>query len=205
MTEIVFAETQGADDAPLIFTFHGTGGSEAQFHDFAQSLIPGAHVISPRGTVSENGAARYFKRTGEGVYDMDDLQERTFEMTAFLVQHKERIGAERVFGLGYSNGANILINVMLDHPGIFTDAMLLHPLIPWSPAPQPGLMGRRILVTAGKQDPICPPDQTDALIAYLKAQNAEVTEHWQGKGHNITQSEVDAMTSFAAQKIPDLM
>ena len=77
MTDLVFAETQGTAGAPLVFTFHGTGGSERQFHDFAQSLIPGAHVISPRGTVNEHGALRYFKRTGEGVYDMDDLRERT--------------------------------------------------------------------------------------------------------------------------------
>ena len=198
MTDLVFAETKGTAGAPLIFTFHGTGGSERQFHDFAQSLIPGAHVISPRGTVNEHGALRYFKRTGEGVYDMDDLRERTQDMARFLSDHKTRLGADRVVGLGYSNGANILMNVMLEHPDIFTDAMLLHPLIPWSPAPQPGLAQSRILITAGEMDPICPAQQTRALIAYLEQQGADVRADWHSGGHNIMQNEVDAMTDFCA-------
>lgn len=198
MTDLVFAETQGTAGAPLVFTFHGTGGSERQFHDFAQSLIPGAHVISSRGTVNEHGALRYFKRTGEGVYDMDDLRERTQDMARFLSDHKTRLGADRVVGLGYSNGANILMNVMLEHPDIFTDAMMLHPLIPWSPAPQPGLAQSRILITAGEMDPICPAQQTRALIAYLEQQGADVRADWHSGGHNIMQNEVDAITDFCA-------
>ena len=59
--------TSGAEGAPLIFTFHGTGGDEHQFHGLASQLVPGAHVVSPRGDVSEMGANRYFRRTGEGV------------------------------------------------------------------------------------------------------------------------------------------
>lgn len=57
MTEAsyTYAETEGAPGAPLVFTFHGTGGTEQQFHRFASDLVPGAHVISPRG-VSRNMA-----------------------------------------------------------------------------------------------------------------------------------------------------
>ena len=29
-------------DAPLVFTFHGTGGDETQFFGFAQQVLPGA-------------------------------------------------------------------------------------------------------------------------------------------------------------------
>ena len=32
---------------------NGTGGTEHQFHGFAERLIPGAHVVSPRGDVLE--------------------------------------------------------------------------------------------------------------------------------------------------------
>lgn len=76
LTEYTHAETNGAPGAPLIFTFHGTGGDETQFHGLARQLIAEAHVVSPRGDVSEHGMARYFRRTGEGVYDMDDLATR---------------------------------------------------------------------------------------------------------------------------------
>ena len=67
-------------DAPLVFTFHGTGGDEHQFPGLINRILPEAGIVSPRGDVSEYGAARFFKRTGEGVYDMADLAERTAKM-----------------------------------------------------------------------------------------------------------------------------
>lgn len=189
------ARTEGTTDT-LIFTFHGTGGSEAQFHDFASGVLPGAHVVSPRGDVNEMGALRYFSRTGEGVYDMDDLARRTDAMADFLAAEVARIGTARVIGLGYSNGANIIASVMLSRPEIVAEAVLLHPLIPWSPDPVPGLSGRRVLITAGERDPICPPETTRALADYLAGEGVDVTEHWHPGGHDIARSEVDAIAAF---------
>ncbi len=199
MTELVFAETEGAPGAPLVFTFHGTGGSERQFHDFPRQVIPEAHVISPRGDVSEGGALRFFRRTGEGVYDMEDLSARTDAMTRFLAAAKARVGARRVIGLGYSNGANILAAVAMRSPDIFTDIALMHPLIPWTPAPQPELSGTRILVTAGERDPICPAPQTEALLDWLRAQDTEPETLWHPGGHEIVQAEVEALARFLAE------
>ncbi len=39
-------------------------------------------ALLPRGDVSEFGANRFFRRTGEGVYDMDDLHLRTEKCSA---------------------------------------------------------------------------------------------------------------------------
>ena len=192
------ARTEGAPGAPLFLTFHGTGGTETQFHDFAGEVLPGAHVTSPRGDVSEHGALRYFRRTGEGVYDMDDLATRTAAMAGFIKDEVSRTNAPRVLGMGYSNGANILASVALTQPDLVDDLILLHPLIPWTPAPQPGLKGRRILVTAGEMDPICPAPMTRALIAYLTAQGAEVTQLWHPGGHEIRPQEVDAIRAFVS-------
>lgn len=192
------ARTEGATGAPLFLTFHGTGGTEAQFHDFAGEVLPGAHVTSPRGDVSEHGALRYFRRTGEGVYDMDDLSARTAAMAGFIKDEVSLTNAPRVLGIGYSNGANILASVALTQPKLVDDLILLHPLIPWTPAPQPGLRGRRILVTAGEMDPICPAPMTRALIDYLIAQGAEVTQLWHPGGHEIRPEEVDAIRAFVS-------
>jgi phospholipase/carboxylesterase len=192
----VAKRTKGTAGAPLFLTFHGTGGHENQFHGFAESLMPGAHVTSPRGDVSEFGALRYFKRTGEGVYDMDDLAARTEAMAAFIRNEKAETGASRVIGLGYSNGANILAAVALQHPDLVDDLVLMHPLIPWSPAPQAGLQDRRVLITAGERDPICPAPLTKALEKYLTDQGAKVTTHWHPGGHEIVDSEIRAIQSF---------
>ena len=74
----------GAEGKPVFFVFHGTGGDENQFFEFGADLKPEATIVSPRGDVSEFGAARFFKRTGEGVYDMADLARATDKMAAFV-------------------------------------------------------------------------------------------------------------------------
>ncbi|MEO1678923.1 MAG: alpha/beta hydrolase [Pseudomonadota bacterium] len=193
-----FKRTEGAPGAPLLLTFHGTGGDETQFHGLAQELMPRAHVISPRGDVSEGGHARFFRRTGMGVYDMDDLARATKKMAGFLEDARAETGASRVIAMGYSNGANIIAATALERPELVDEYILMHPLIPWKPAPQPGLAGKRVLVTGGKRDPITPAIQTEALSDYLAAQGAEVMLAWHEGGHEITQNELAAVQSFLA-------
>jgi phospholipase/carboxylesterase len=180
-------------NAATFYVFHGTGADENQFFELARQLRPDASVIAPRGDVSEGGALRYFRRTGEGVYDMDDLAKRTKAMAAFVAATK---GEGPVIGVGYSNGANILASVMLDAPGLFDQAVLMHPLIPFTPPPVPGLAGRKILITAGERDPICPAPQTQALESYLKAQGAEAQTFWHSGGHEVRNEELHAIVQF---------
>ncbi|MER8644899.1 alpha/beta hydrolase [Mesorhizobium sp. M1252] len=182
----------GSPGGPLLFVFHGTGADESQLLSLGRDLAPQATIVSPRGDVSEHGAARFFRRTGEGVYDMDDLARATGKMAGFI---KAQVAAARpssVLGLGYSNGANILASVVFAAPELFDAAVLLHPLIPFEPQVQGSLAGRRILVTAGKRDPICPPNLTSRLEAYLRADSADVTVEWHDGGHEIRPNEIEA-------------
>jgi phospholipase/carboxylesterase len=182
--------------APLFFVFHGTGGDEHQFFGLAQELRPDAHVIAPRGDVTEHGALRYFRRKAEGVYDMEDLVERTAKMADFIRERRTALGAPRVLTLGYSNGANILAAVMLHAPELVDDAVLLHPLIPWVPAPQPGLQGKRVLITAGRRDPLCAPGLTHAFADYAAAQGAAMELVWHDGGHELRPGEIEAASRF---------
>ena len=74
----------GSPGGPLLFVFHGTGGDENQLVSLGRELLPSATIVSPRGDVSEHGAGRFFRRTGEGVYDMDDLARATGKMAGFM-------------------------------------------------------------------------------------------------------------------------
>ncbi|MEO0851566.1 MAG: alpha/beta hydrolase [Pseudomonadota bacterium] len=188
--------TAPAPGKPLIFAFHGTGGDEHQFAGLVLQLFPGAGLVSPRGDVSEMGANRFFKRTGEGVYDMEDLAERTEAMAAFVAAHKAENPGTPIYGFGYSNGANILASVMLRHPDLFDRVGLLHPLIPWTPEPVPGLRDKPVLVTAGRRDPITPWAQSEKLIDWLAAQGAKVATAVHDGGHELQQAEVDALVDL---------
>ena len=83
----VFPAEGPATGAPLVFAFHGTGGTEMQFVPLVRELVPGATIVAPRGDVSEQGALRFFRRVAEGRYDMDDLATRTAAMAAFVEAH----------------------------------------------------------------------------------------------------------------------
>jgi phospholipase/carboxylesterase len=192
---VIAARSEGKAGAPLLLTFHGTGGTERQFHALGEGLLPGAHVVSPRGEVSEGGHLRFFRRHAEGRYDMEDLARRTEAMAAFIEGERARTGAPRVLGLGYSNGANILASVLLARPEAVDGAVLLHPLIPFA-LPEVDLRGRRVLIAAGRRDPICPPEATEALAGGLRGRGAEVTLVWHDGGHGIGRGEIEAAAAF---------
>jgi phospholipase/carboxylesterase len=185
--------------APLVFAFHGTGGDEHQFTGLVAQILPRAGIVAPRGDVSEHGADRFFRRTGESVYDMEDLARRTASMTGFIRAHRDAHPGAAAYAIGYSNGANILASVLFGAPELFDRVVLMHPLIPWEPAPNAGIAGREVLITAGRHDPICPLPLTEALCRHLEGQGARVENALHDGGHEIRQAELDAVTAFLAR------
>jgi len=191
-----YAELAAPKGAPLLFLLHGTGGNETDLVDLGHQVMPDAHLISPRGDVLEAGMPRFFKRLGMGVYDMDDLAQATAKMATFIREQIDAIQPRSVAALGYSNGANILASVLFDMPALIDRAVLMHPLVPFVPKAQPGLAGRRVLITAGRRDGIAPMDLTERLAEYFTLQGANVDVAWHEGGHEIRQTELTAAHDF---------
>ena len=198
MADYIYREAKGASSgSPLFLVFHGTGGDENQFFELAGQLLPGSRIIAPRGDVSEGGALRYFRRTGEGVYDMADLARRTEAMAAFVAARKAE-GTGPVLGLGYSNGANILASVQFASPDLFDATVLMHPLIPFAP-PAVDFTGRQVLITAGRRDPMAPAPVTESLSQFFTVQGAEVETLWHEGGHELRPEELRRAQEFLAR------
>lgn len=191
----------GGAPAPLILAFHGTGGDEHQFAGLSGELFPQAALLNPRGDVSEGGALRFFRRTGEGIYDMADLSARTQRMTAFIEDQIKRFTPSKVFAYGYSNGANILASVAFQRPDLFSAVALLHPLIPFTPKENAALSGLPVLMTAGRHDPICPAPLTQSLADWFTGQKAAVELMWHEGGHELRQGEIQALAAFASAQL----
>ena len=60
------AEVPAAPGAPLFFLFHGTDGNETNLLGLGQRLLHDAHLVAPRGDVSEGGALRFTKLLAAG-------------------------------------------------------------------------------------------------------------------------------------------
>ena len=97
-----------------LLLLHGTGGNEQDLIPMGQELLPGAALLSPRGRILENGMPRFFRRLAEGVFDQEDLRERTDELARFVTDASRvyRIQNDRVIAVGYSNGANIAASLL---------------------------------------------------------------------------------------------
>ena len=198
ISSYIHTVSPGKPGGALLFLFHGTGGDESQFVGLGRELEPDATLVAPRGDVSEHGAARYFRRTAEGVYDMEDLARASSKMAGFVRAHVERTRPARVIGLGYSNGANILAATMFHSPTLFHAAVLMHPLIPFAPKVDGNLNAARALITAGRRDPICPPGLTSRLDAELRTLGCDVQLEWHDGGHEIRPNEIAAAKRFVA-------
>jgi phospholipase/carboxylesterase len=179
---------------------HGTGDNEAAFAGIARPIAPEAAVLSVRGNVSENGLARFFRRTAAGVYDMDDLARRTAQLIAFLDAAADhyRLAREGLVGIGYSNGANILASMLFAEARVVAAAALLHPLIPFTPPANPALRGKPVLITGGERDPICPLELTRRLAAWFEGQGAATRLVLHPGGHELAPGEIPAIRDLVA-------
>ena len=94
---------------------HGTGGNEEDLIPVGKVLAPGAAVLSPRGNELENGMPRFFRRFSEGVFDLEDLKFRSKELADFVKNASVKYGFDMssVVLVGYSNGANIAVSMLL--------------------------------------------------------------------------------------------
>jgi predicted esterase len=179
--------------APVLL-LHGTGGNEDDLLSLGHALAPGAPLLSPRGQVLENGMPRFFRRYAEGVFDLEDLKHRAQQLAQFVAEARKayELGELPPIAVGFSNGANIAAALLLLHPGTLGGGLLLRPMVPLVPDPLPVLQDVRVLIAAGRYDPIVSPQQSQALADLLARAGAEVTLHWSQAGHDLAPDDLQA-------------
>ena len=130
-----FLPAEDKTSAETLVVLHGTGGDETDLIGIGQAVAPGAAILSPRGNVLENGAPRFFKRLAEGVFDPKEVRSRGEELARFIrtAISKYGLNPERIFALGYSNGANIASTVMFIEPALFRGAIMFRPMMVFEP------------------------------------------------------------------------
>jgi len=181
----------GASDRTLLL-LHGTGGNEHDLIPLGRELDPNAALLSPRGKILENGMPRFFRRLAEGVFDVEDLKQRTNELADFVAAAvwQYRLAADRVVAVGYSNGANIVTSMLLLRPEILRTAILFRTMVPLVPDNLPDLSSVRVWIGAGDQDPIIPASETQRLATLFRRGGADVTIRFAHATHGLTNDEV---------------
>ncbi|PSB60282.1 hypothetical protein C7B79_26285 [Chroococcidiopsis cubana CCALA 043] len=128
------------------------------------------------------------------MFDLEDLKFRTHELANFVATAADSYGFEpdRVVAVGYSNGANIAVSMLLLRPYTLSAAVLFRPMVPLEPSQLPSLTGIPIFIAAGRNDSIVSPEETERLVKILQTAGADVTLTWHPGGHALSGEDVQA-------------
>lgn len=183
-----------------LLLLHGTGGSEHDLIPLGREIDPEASLLSPRGKILENGNPRFFRRLAEGVFDLEDLRERTHELADFVISAARQYKFDRsqVVAVGYSNGANIAASMLLLRPEILSAAILFRAMLPLVPDTRPNLSSRSVLIAAGSFDEIIPASSTKELAELLRVAGADVTIRSFEAGHGLINADFETARNWLA-------
>jgi phospholipase/carboxylesterase len=183
------------NSAFTLLLLHGTGGNEDDLLGLGRELDPYAGLLSPRGKILEAGRIpRFFRRLAEGVFDVEDLVFRTFELAEFVEKASKiyEFDVNKVIAVGYSNGANIAASMLLLKPQAISGAVLFRAMVPLVPDNLADLSEKHILLLSGLSDPIATRQEAESLYELFNQAHAIVDLQWQNSGHELIQDDIRA-------------
>ncbi len=190
---------EGAADTPVLLLLHGTGGTEHDLIPLVEELAPGAGYLAPRGPVQEHGMNRWFRRFGEGNFDVDDVVRRSGELAGFLEWARAHygIGDRQLVAVGFSNGANIGLATTLLHPEAVSTTVAFSGMYPLDDrSVEADLSGSSIALFNGRADAMAPIDSVVRLGSVLESRGAAVDRNVREGGHGIHPSEIGAAAAW---------
>jgi phospholipase/carboxylesterase len=194
----------GEADAPVLLMLHGTGGNEHEIAALAAELHPGAGVLAPRGQVQEHGMLRWFRRHGEGNFDVDDVIARATDLAGFIEAARKHYGlaGRPVIAVGFSNGANIALATAILHPKALDRVIAFSGMYPFADRESAAdLTGSSFLILNGETDPMAPLTSVNTLITALRQNGATAEQVLRPGGHGIAQTDLAAAKEWLTKAL----
>lgn len=204
VTEWPHLYNPGEADAPVLLMLHGTGGNEHEIASLAAELHRRAGVLAPRGPVQEHGMLRWFRRHGEGVFDVDDVISRASDLAGFLEAAREHysLAGRPVVAVGFSNGANIALATAMLHPQALDRVIAFSGMYPFGNRESSvDLKGSRLLALNGEADAMAPLTSVNTLITALRQNGANAEQVLRPGGHGIAQTDLAAAKEWLARAL----
>lgn len=194
----------GVAGAPVLIMLHGTGGNEVEIMGLVEHLYPDATVLAPRGRVTEQGMNRWFRRMGEGNFDVDDVILRAGELAEFIAVARVHYDIEGLplIAVGFSNGANIALATALLHPTTVSKVVALSGMYPFGDRePLAEVPSVELLLLNGADDHMAPAASVRQLEAIATAHGATVSRQERAGGHGIDAAELATAREWIAAKL----
>lgn len=170
-----------------LLLLHGTGGNEYDLLQIANIIDNTANILSFRGNINENGMNRFFKRFGVGSYDLDSYVHETNNLKDEILKQVSNynLDIENITVIGFSNGANIALGLIQEHPELLKNYALLSPDYINSKKGFKNQNNTNIFISTAENDPYVNFDNMIKLEELLKENNANVKK-FLINGHQIT-------------------
>lgn len=183
-------------DGTAVVLLHGTGGNETSLLPFGARLAPNAVLLSPRGRSADEGYPRFFRRLTAVTFDQKDIVNEAEAFASFMEGANAAYGLdpEKTLFVGYSNGANMIGAVMLLHPGVIRNAVLLRGMNVLEDVPATDLPGANVLMVSGQSDPYG--RFAGDLERHLKARGASVEHELLAAGHDIGSADAQLAKAY---------
>ncbi|TIS54592.1 alpha/beta hydrolase [Mesorhizobium sp.] len=182
-----------------VFLLHGSGVDETTLVPLGRQIAPRAALVAVRGRIAQEDGFRWFARITPTRFEQTSIRSEAAAFSDFIPEVAKRHGLDlsHTIFLGYSNGANLVLSVMLLHPGVVERAALLRPMPVLDDVPPTDLSKTRGLIVAGAADltyaPFAP-----ALVTLLNRQGAEVDARTIASGHEIGDRDAEAVRQWLA-------
>jgi len=186
----------------VLVLLHGTGADEHDLLPLAQQVAPEHRYLSLRGNVNENGMNRFFKRISFGVFDEENIRNEAQKLADFIQTFikDNSLTTNDVTFLGFSNGANMILALLMLHPQVVSKAVLLHPMMPLEET-KIDLSQHKIAISYGETDQMITPQQSKQVITFLENAGVEVATFSHQGGHGVTKEEVMFVKQFLRKNI----
>lgn len=177
----------------LFILLHGTGGDAESLLPLMKLLDPDATAVGIQGEVVEMGMNRYFARHSDGSFDLESLKGATEKLYQTIEEVRKENGLQdkRVIVAGYSNGANILQNLLKEYETDYDLGLIFHPAPTSVEKPFKNQVNLKALITSGSNDPYISPDQFVSLEKQLKEAGIPTELVTHDSGHSLIPLELD--------------
>ena len=204
--------TTDSNPQPLVIFLHGYGSNEQDLFDIKDDLPASYTYLSVRAPlVMEAGSYQWFRKKGEGAYngETDDLKSSGQLLLDFIAQaaKKYHTEPEKVFLVGFSQGAMMSYEVALRHPeavgGIAAMGGRVLSALRAELTPDESRRTLAVFIGHGTADPIIPYHDGTEANTFLKTLALEPEFHaYPGVGHSISALEVQDLRAWLERLNP---
>lgn len=183
---------------PVIVTLHGYGGNETEVSGLADWFDSTRPVLSPRGTIVEEGIFRWYGRFTGAQFDPVDIEARAEDLMGFLRQAAKVYGfsLDEALVSGFSNGAAMALALAALFPTEVRQVAAFSGVFPFDTPPATDMSGVSVWSSHGDTDMWVSGEAGRRVVESCERLGATVGSLVRPGGHGITAEEVTAAKEF---------